>query len=82
MLAPNGVADDPNEEFNVNPNAPTRRARHLQFTIDQFWRKEYLLGLREVHMHHKTDYHECPCRRYCDNSQRQSATIKECGSLA
>ena len=34
----------------------TRRARHLEFAIDQFWhrwRKEYLVSLREMHGHYK-----------------------------
>ena len=38
----------------------TRRARHLQFTIDQFWqrwRKEYLVSLHEMHGHYKKVSH-------------------------
>ena len=34
----------------------TRRARHLEFAIDQFWhrwRKENLVSLREMHGHYK-----------------------------
>lgn len=40
------------EEFEVDSDVATRRARYLCRTINQFWqrwRKEYLVGLREMH---------------------------------
>ena len=44
--------DDDDELFELNPNTLTRRARHLNRTIDRFWerwRREYLVELREAH---------------------------------
>ena len=40
----------------MTPDALTRRARYLNSTILRFrerWRKEYLVGLREVHRGHR-----------------------------
>ena len=43
---------DPDEEFELDSDVATKRARYLDRTISQFWhrwRKEYLVGLREMH---------------------------------
>jgi hypothetical protein len=51
MNAPDNLGDD-TDQFDVNPDDLTRRARYLNFTIAKFWerwRKEYLVELREAH---------------------------------
>ena len=43
------------EEFGSGPEVLTKRARHLNRTLDRFWsrwRKEYLVELREAHRQH------------------------------
>ena len=53
MDLPNDVGNDSDVEFDVDSSALTRRARYLSLTVDRFWerwRREYLVGLREVHM--------------------------------
>ena len=43
------------EEFGSGPELLTKRARHLNRTLDRFWsrwRKEYLVELREAHRQH------------------------------
>ena len=48
------------DEFEVNCDTITKRARHLRTTINQFWqrwRKEYLVGLREMHSQCKKNSH-------------------------
>ena len=55
MDAPEPPGPEP-DEFEVNCDVITKRARHLRATIDQFWqrwRKEYLVGLREMHSQRK-----------------------------
>ena len=51
------------EEFGSGPELLTKRARHLNRTLDRFWsrwRKEYLVELREAHRQHNghTDQHK------------------------
>ena len=51
MDAPEGLDPDP-DDFNTSPDALTRRAKYLNFTIYKFWerwRREYLVELREAH---------------------------------
>ena len=48
------------EEFEVDCDIVTKRARYLSRTIDQFWqrwRKEYLVGLREMHSQYRKKSH-------------------------
>ena len=51
---------DPDEEFELDSDVATKRARYLDRTISQFWhrwRKEYLVGLREMHCQIKKKSH-------------------------
>ncbi len=48
-----GAEDD--GDIRTGPEILTKRARHLNNVLDRFWawwRKEYLLELRETHRHH------------------------------
>ena len=48
------------DEFEVDSDIATKRARYLNRTISQFWqrwRKEYLVGLREMHCQPKRKSH-------------------------
>ena len=48
------------EEFEMNCDVATKRARYLDRTIGQFWQrwsKEYLVGLREMHCQLKKKLH-------------------------
>ena len=52
MNAPDHLGHDSDDEFHGMPDTLTRRSRYCSSTINRFgnrWRKEYLLGLREVH---------------------------------
>ena len=56
-------------EFDVTPNVLTRRARYLSATINSFWenwKREYLVGLREVH---------CQCKRNSYSPQLSARDI-------
>ena len=56
MNAPDHLSHGSDDEFDVTPDALTRRVRYLNSTILRFWerwRKEYLVGLREVHRGHR-----------------------------
>ena len=51
MDDPESLDPDP-DNFDTSPDALTRRAKYLNFTIYKFWerwRREYLFELREVH---------------------------------
>ena len=57
--APDLQFSDP-EEFEVDSDVATKRATYLKRTIGQFWqrwRKEYLVGLREMHCQLKRKSH-------------------------
>lgn len=57
--APDPQCPEP-EEFEVDCDIVTKRARYLSRTIDQFWqrwRKEYLVGLREMHSQYRKKSH-------------------------
>ena len=52
---PDHLCQVSDEDFDTGPELLTKRARHLNRTLDQFWsrwRKEYLLKLREAHRQH------------------------------
>ena len=53
LSLPDHFCHDPDEEaFNSSPDLLTKRAKHLNNTVNRFWerwRKEYLLELRESH---------------------------------
>ena len=57
--APDPQCPEP-EEFKVECDVVTKRAKYLSRTIDQFWqrwRKEYLVGLREMHNQYRKKSH-------------------------
>lgn len=59
MSAPDYSCQD-SDEFEVTSDVLTKRAKYLSATINRFWerwRKEYLVGLREVHAQHKKRSH-------------------------
>ena len=55
-LSHNGELND--EDFEVNPAQLNRRMKHLNNTLNHFWRRwrdEYLVGLRESHRQNKKE---------------------------
>ncbi len=60
LLSSTAPCPEPDEFQPVTADDLTRRARYLNATIDHFWRrwrKEYLVGLREMHSHYKNPPH-------------------------
>ena len=56
LSLPDHLCRDPGQEvIDVEPSTLTKRARYLNNTVNQFWkrwRKDYLLELRESHQYH------------------------------
>jgi len=55
LSLPDHLCDEP-DDFEVSPDLLTRRARHLNRTLDCFWKRwkcEYLVELRDYHRHHR-----------------------------
>ncbi len=60
LLSSTAPCPEPDEFQPVTADDLTRRTRYLNATIDHFWRrwrKEYLVGLREMHSHYKNPPH-------------------------
>ena len=57
LSLPDGLSQEElDEEFTVTPSDFSRRLKHLNATLNLFWkrwRREYLLELREAHRYHK-----------------------------
>ena len=56
LSLPDGFGRRTEEEVESTPEVLTRRMKHLNYVLNQFWtrwRKEYLLELREAHRYHQ-----------------------------
>ena len=56
MSLPDPILGDDDSDEEVTANQLNQHSRHLNLTLNQFWkrwRNEYLLELREVYRHHK-----------------------------
>ena len=57
LSLPDGLSEeDGDDEFALNQPGLSRRLRHLNAMLNQFWKRwrgEYLLELREAHRHHR-----------------------------